>query len=91
MVTALDVLRAGFVIGLFGGLGLQPLTQQLKPLKPLNAWHAPRRVDVPQRGEILSVLSDEQHVVPPLIEMAADWSPESILPLFGSIGGIINK
>ncbi|CAJ1330599.1 unnamed protein product [Effrenium voratum] len=30
-------------------------------------------------GEILSVLSDEQHVVPPLIEMPADWSPESIL------------
>ena len=33
-----------------------------------------------RKGEILSVLSDEQHVVPPLIEMAADWSPESILP-----------
>ncbi|CAE7232459.1 unnamed protein product, partial [Symbiodinium sp. CCMP2456] len=32
-------------------------------------------------GEILSVLSDEQHVVPPLIEMAADWSPESILSM----------
>ena len=33
-------------------------------------------------GEILSVLSDEQHVVPPLINLASDWSPESIL-LFG--------
>lgn len=30
-------------------------------------------------GEILSVLSDEQHVVPPLINLASDWSPESIL------------
>eukprot|EP00435_Cladocopium_sp_Y103_P040164 s652_g10.t2 len=30
-------------------------------------------------GEILSVLSDEQHVVPPLIHLASDWSPESIL------------
>ena len=35
-------------------------------------------------GEILSVLSDEQHVVPPLIHLAADWSPESILPLVPS-------
>lgn len=32
-------------------------------------------------GEILSVLSDEQHVVPPLIHLASDWSPESILQL----------
>lgn len=32
-------------------------------------------------GEILSVLSDEQHVVPPLINLASDWSPESILLL----------
>ncbi|CAK8997192.1 unnamed protein product, partial [Durusdinium trenchii] len=32
-------------------------------------------------GEILSVLSDEQHVVPPLIHLAADWSPESILSM----------
>lgn len=33
----------------------------------------------PWTGEILSVLSDEQHVVPPLIHLASDWSPESIL------------
>lgn len=34
-------------------------------------------------GEILSVLSDEQHVVPPLIHLDSDWSPESILMLCG--------